>query len=153
MRRWDDVPLADRGQWPGKFQVYQANGGGEIPFIFGCSLAQIEALPCRPHNRITALLVDSTRSGSGETWDWKRPSPEWTSPLPLILAGGLNPSNVRRAIQRVHPLAVDVSSGVELAPGIKDFTLVKSFIDQAQSTALAFNESSPPWNRASFQNL
>jgi len=51
---------------------------------------------------------------------------------PIILAGGLTPENVGDAIERVHPYAVDVSSGVEAAPGIKDHQKVQCFITAAK---------------------
>ncbi len=71
-------------------------------------------------------FVDGTQGGTGATFDWKLiPS---ASPLPLILAGGLNPHNVTEAIQRVRPWAVDVSSGVEADKGIKDVAKIAAFI-------------------------
>lgn len=76
----------------------------------------------RDYRQALGLLLDSHRpgvaGGSGETFDWGRVPPD--PPLPVILAGGLNPDNVGEAIRRVRPYAVDVSSGVESAPGIKD---------------------------------
>jgi phosphoribosylanthranilate isomerase len=53
---------------------------------------------------------------------------------PIILAGGLNPENVARAISEMSPQVVDVSSGVESAPGIKDHELMKRFRDAVAST-------------------
>jgi phosphoribosylanthranilate isomerase len=53
--------------------------------------------------------------------------------LPLILSGGLEPGNVRHAIQTVRPWAVDVSSGVEASKGIKDATKVAQFIQEAST--------------------
>lgn len=50
------------------------------------------------------------------------------SPVPVILAGGLDPGNVDRVIRQLHPYAVDVASGVESAPGVKDPVKVKAFI-------------------------
>ena len=57
--------------------------------------------------------------GSGKTFDWNIIR-ELAEELPLILAGGLNPANVRKAIRTVRPFGVDVASGVESSPGVKD---------------------------------
>lgn len=65
--------------------------------------------------------------GTGEAFDWNLiPS---GLPRPIVLSGGLNPQNVRDAVRRVRPWAVDVSSGVESAKGVKDEGLMAAFID------------------------
>ncbi|MEM0445023.1 MAG: phosphoribosylanthranilate isomerase [Nitrososphaerota archaeon] len=80
-----------------------------------------------------AVLLDSHSAGlpggSGRTHDWfeARRVKERVG-LPLILAGGLNPTNVREAIRVVKPYAVDVSSGVESSPGVKSRELIRAFI-------------------------
>lgn len=80
------------------------------------------------------LLFDSfsrrTLGGSGETFDWNLIPPRHVrgEKPALVLAGGLNPDNVEAAIQLVQPHAVDVSSGVESAPGQKDPQLIIDFI-------------------------
>ena len=51
--------------------------------------------------------------------------------MPFILSGGLKPENVAEAISKVRPYAIDVSSGVEASPGIKDHSKVRAFIAQA----------------------
>lgn len=81
-----------------------------------------------------ALLMDSHEAGglggTGHAFDWKQVP---HTGLPLILAGGLTPGNVRAAVRLVQPWAVDVSSGVEEAPGIKNAAAMRRFIDQAKS--------------------
>lgn len=77
----------------------------------------------------SGLLADAWvdgYGGGGEAFDWDLLPPAF--PLPLILAGGLNAANIGEAVQRVRPWAVDVSSGVEVAKGIKDRTLMEAFV-------------------------
>jgi len=77
----------------------------------------------------SGLLVDAWVDGfggGGEVFDWSLLPPEFDRPL--VLAGGLTPANVGTAIKLVHPWAVDVSSGVEAAKGIKDPALINAFI-------------------------
>jgi phosphoribosylanthranilate isomerase len=66
------------------------------------------------------------RGGTGRTWDWSLVAGR-RSKVPLILSGGLNPENVAAGIAAVHPFAVDVSSGVEAAPGVKDHDKLRAF--------------------------
>ena len=68
--------------------------------------------------------------GTGKTFDWQRIV--GLASDKLILAGGLNPDNVEAAVQAVRPYAVDVSGGVELAPGKKDHLALKAFIKAAK---------------------
>ncbi len=77
----------------------------------------------------TGLLLDAHvegYGGGGQSFDWSLIPP--SLPLPVILSGGLHPGNVGEAIRRVRPWAVDVSSGVESAKGIKDMRKVTEFI-------------------------
>lgn len=76
-----------------------------------------------------ALLLDAFvegYGGGGKTFDWSLIPAQL--PLPVVLSGGLDASNVGDAIRRVRPAAVDVSSGVEVAKGIKDAARIRAFI-------------------------
>lgn len=68
--------------------------------------------------------------GSGETFDWQHIPVDY--PRPIILAGGLTPNNVGTALQMADVYAVDVSSGVESAPGIKDATKIEQFMQEVR---------------------
>ena len=72
--------------------------------------------------------------GTGRTHDWEltRRLRNRIHPHPLILAGGLTPSNVKSAIEIVRPYGVDVSTGVEDKPGVKDHRKMKEFIEKAK---------------------
>lgn len=86
-----------------------------------------------------ALLLDAHRAGEAGgqgaqfAWDGELAG---TSSMPLVIAGGLSPDNVGAAITRFAPFAVDVSSGVESAPGIKDSTKMRAFVDAALKIGL-----------------
>lgn len=81
------------------------------------------------HPAASGFLLDSHSSGNvggtGEAFDWKRVPP---LPAALMLAGGLDEHNVATAISAVRPYAVDVSSGIESAPGIKDAIRMRAFV-------------------------
>lgn len=80
--------------------------------------------------RAQGLLLDAYRpgvpGGTGEVFDWAR-IPAAVAPR-IVLAGGLNPANVADAVARVRPWAVDVSGGVEAAPGVKDAQRIEAFV-------------------------
>jgi len=92
-----------------------------------------------------AVLLDSSASGkyggTGKTHDWalSKCVNQAIAPKPLILAGGLRPENVRDAILAVRPYAVDVSSGVESHPGIKDPKRVSMFVRNAKEAETCGN--------------
>ena len=77
--------------------------------------------------------ITGASGATGKTHNWKisRKLVE-ISPKPVILAGGLNPSNVRHAILQIKPAGVDVHSGVEFSGGRKDYHLVKDFVLEAK---------------------
>lgn len=81
------------------------------------------------------LLLDAyvpgVPGGTGARFDWRLiPG---NMPRPIVLSGGLDPDNVAGAVNTVQPWAVDVSSGVEVAPGVKDAARVTAFIERAKS--------------------
>ena len=90
--------------------------------------------------RPAAFLVECGQGnlpgGNARDWKWADAT-ALDTPFPLILAGGLAPGNVNEAIAAARPAAVDVSSGVEKAPGIKDLNKVRRFIFKVQSCTTA----------------
>jgi phosphoribosylanthranilate isomerase len=96
------------------------------------SLLQIGSYSCE------TILLDAYNpglyGGSGETfpWDLAVIAQDMYPEKRIILSGGLTPANVRQAIEATHPAAVDVASGVESSPGIKDLVLVREFIEQCR---------------------
>ncbi len=84
---------------------------------------------------VSGVLLDSSTAGkmggTGKTFDWERVQP-WAGVInsisKLIVAGGLHPGNVEDAIHTLHPWGVDVSTGVERAPGLKDPKKVHAFV-------------------------
>lgn len=114
--------------------------GNETPaYCAGFARPWIKALPMASPGHVQyhdwsgarALLLDAHAAGgmggSGETFDWKNAVPP---DRPWILAGGLNPDNVGTALALMSPPAVDVSSGIESAPGIKDAALMRRFMER-----------------------
>ena len=85
----------------------------------------------RRYGDAEGLLLDTAvanvAGGSGRTFDWNLIPSDLGKPL--ILAGGLTPENVAVAIRKVHPFAVDVSSGVEVTKGVKDAGKIAAFIE------------------------
>ncbi|MDB6130984.1 MAG: Phosphoribosylanthranilate isomerase [Verrucomicrobiales bacterium] len=83
-----------------------------------------------------AILLDAfvpgERGGTGARFDWNLAVEARLHHLPIILAGGLTPENVSEAVKLINPFGVDVSSGVESAPGRKDRQKVKTFISRAR---------------------
>jgi phosphoribosylanthranilate isomerase len=82
------------------------------------------------------LLIDGASPGTGELFDW-RLAEGVVDPRRLIVSGGLRPENVGAAIAHLHPFGVDVASGVEASPGIKDPGKMREFIAAARDAARA----------------
>lgn len=120
-------------------QMLQFHGDESAASCEGHGVPWIKAARVRPgidlvnfaasHVGAAGILLDAFvegYGGGGEAFDWSLiPS---GIDRPLILSGGLSPDNVREAVTRIRPWAVDVSSGVESAKGIKDAALIAAFI-------------------------
>jgi phosphoribosylanthranilate isomerase len=91
--------------------------GGELPAM----------IPAR-------FLFEGARSGAGEVVDWTV-AERLARQGELVLGGGLDPGNVAAAIRAVRPWGVDVSSGVESAPGVKDPARIEAFVNAARAAA------------------
>ena len=121
---------------PVAFDLLQLHGAetekdvarAERPVIRGFAFDEAQALRWDQCANVRALLVDGPAAGSGRAFPHEALlalMPRLR--LPVILAGGLTPENVAEAIRAVRPYAVDVSSGVESAPGEKDPELIRAF--------------------------
>jgi phosphoribosylanthranilate isomerase len=100
----------------------------------GADLQDLERYRTDFHLLDTA--VAGVRGGSGQAWDWGLVA-ERRSKVPAILSGGLTAENVLDGIAAVHPWAVDVSSGVESAPGVKDPARLEAFLGTAAPATVA----------------
>lgn len=89
-------------------------------------------------NNVSAVLLDAydadTYGGTGRLFDWSRAVSAKQYGPNIILAGGLNPENIGLAIKMVKPYGVDVCSGVESKPGLKDKQLMRSFLTEVERT-------------------
>jgi phosphoribosylanthranilate isomerase len=127
-----------------KPDLLQFHGEESAAFCAGFGLPYWRAVPmgetqdladwARRFDKAAALLLDShvkgQRGGLGKAFDW-RAIPAGLG-KPLVLAGGLNPDNAGEAVRQARPYAVDVSSGIESAPGIKDTDKMQRFIEQVR---------------------
>lgn len=104
-----------------------------LPYLKAVSMAMDDALATAgaAFPDAAGLVLDSHApgrpGGTGKAFDWSQIG---TSSLPLIVAGGLGPGNVRAVILGYRPWGVDVSSGVERRPGIKDHSLIEAFFEE-----------------------
>jgi phosphoribosylanthranilate isomerase len=81
------------------------------------------------------VLFEGADSGTGRTADWNEAA-AFAADVRVVLAGGLSPGNVAEAVRRVRPYGVDVSSGVEAAPGRKDPTRIHAFVAAARGAIM-----------------
>ena len=100
--------------------------------------AKMTAASLPPRLAPPALLIDKHQKGAyggtGKKGDWTI-SAEIAKEYPILLAGGLDPDNVAAAVQQVNPWGVDVASGVENEPGIKDREKINIFIQNAHASS------------------
>jgi phosphoribosylanthranilate isomerase len=100
-------------------------------------IAGPESLIGLPKYSTDAWLLDAFTAGkpggTGETFNWELARQAGEMGRPIFLAGGLTPENVAQAVRQAAPFAVDVSSGVEAAPGVKDHAKVRAFIRAAKA--------------------
>ena len=86
----------------------------------------------KPRSEAPAWLIDAHRAGqyggTGKIAEWNL-ARSLARKAPILLAGGLNPTNVAQAVRQVQPWGVDVASGVETSPGIKDDAKMRAFVD------------------------
>lgn len=128
-----EVPL-DTLQFHGDESPQECQQYG-LPFMKALRVNEQTNIPklAQDYHQANGLLLDAynstTYGGTGGSFDWSLAKVELD--LPIILAGGLNPETVGKAIQQVSPYAVDVSSGVESSKGIKDIQKIQQFIQQA----------------------
>jgi len=127
--------------------LLQFHGEESSGFCTQFGLMSVKALRVQDASSLAALanyqtdafLLDaysrSGRGGTGEKFNWNLAVEARKFGKPIFLAGGLTPENVAEAVRQVQPFAVDVSSGVELAPGRKDETKVRAFVTAAKNAA------------------
>jgi phosphoribosylanthranilate isomerase len=98
--------------------------------------ASLEAVPAYHTDAWLLDAYNPTKAGgTGETFNWDLALQARRWGRPIFLAGGLTPENVTEAVRQARPYAVDVSSGVEAAPGRKDHAKVRAFIQAAKAVA------------------
>jgi phosphoribosylanthranilate isomerase len=105
-----------------------------VPVVKALRVSDSNSLAALASYEVRAFLLDSASpgyGGSGVTFDWSLAA-QVAQVLPVFLAGGLVPENVAAAVRTVRPLAVDVASGVEASPGVKDPTRMEAFIRNAK---------------------
>ena len=128
------------------FDNVQLHGDESPAYCRRITRPVIKAFSIRPNDTVRALsrimdayqgcvdyfLLDTWHSelpgGTGKVFDWSIAKNLATN-FPTLLAGGLNPSNVKEAVRTVSPWGIDLSSGIEEIPGTKDFDLVTKFFE------------------------
>ena len=127
------------------FQAVQLHGKETPSYAGGVSVPVIRAVRVRadldPRGfgaySVAAFLLDRYNprlsGGTGEVFPWKWAGKARALPAPFLLAGGLHPGNVVRAVRACRPFGVDAASGVESSPGVKDARKMADFVKRARS--------------------
>ncbi len=141
-----DPDVVNRAACEAGFAYVQLHGEEPPSYLDEMDVPVIKAISIRPgmksddvrrrmdayEGRVLYYLLDTGRpgmaGGTGQTFDWSV-AESLATDHPLFLAGGLTPDNVGAAVETVWPYGVDVSSGVESAPGIKDIDRINEFFD------------------------
>lgn len=142
--------LLERLTQEGLVHILQLHGDeppAEVERLLSAGALVIKALQVRDAESLKVIgdyacetiLLDAYNpglyGGTGETFPWElaTQAQEMFPEKKIILSGGLTPQNIREAVQQTRPVAVDVASGVESAPGVKDLAMVQEFIEQARA--------------------
>ncbi len=126
--------------------LFQLHGGEDVKTVQSCGPGVIKAFRYDEAtidsqlarwgglDEVDAILIDGSSGGEGSAFDWAALAPKLEGfTKPVFLAGGLTPHNVGEAIRAIRPYAVDVSSGVESAPGVKDLALIRAFCQSVRA--------------------
>lgn len=105
-----------------------------IPFVIKAFTAGDDRVIGAADYGADVILLDGAKPGSGRLFDWALRA-QVPRRLPLLVAGGLTPDNVAAAVEATRPWGVDVTSGVERVPGVKDATKLRTFIANAKAAA------------------
>jgi phosphoribosylanthranilate isomerase len=128
-----------------RLDLLQFHGEESPAYCVQFGLQSMKAFRIRDSHSLETLLSYKTdawlldawspdkHGGTGHTFDWNfaQAATKWGKPI--YLAGGLTPENVGAGVRQVRPYAVDVSSGVELAPGKKDHAKIRAFVQAAKA--------------------
>ena len=109
----------------------------DVPIIKALRISNKKNFQNLNEYQVKGLLFDSSSKGlyggSGKTFNWSLLK-KFSNEIPFILSGGLNPENVKSAVNQIFPSAIDVNSGVESSPGVKDLLRIKKLMKELSST-------------------
>jgi phosphoribosylanthranilate isomerase len=136
--RLDVLQLHDGGT-PDRLLSLRRLFAGRIWVVVRVSGATVAPVDASVVAAVDGVVLDTAvggrSGGTGVAFEWQAVEPmvrSWRGHTPVVLAGGLNPANVAQAVRVLSPQVVDVSSGVESAPGIKDHGLMRAFAAAAR---------------------